>query len=184
MLEPNVQSMQISLPLSVSLSVSVSQKFGFLFYLANKVLYRPLLRPRRASMRHPCLPLTLSLVPSLPRPTQGESSPPCPAPLPRAGNAPTASARPHHRSPQESRFCLLHPRSTHHLCSTPPLLPTSPLLPPSPPPKALGFSFMKCGLNIIFGKLTALSLQLPPTSEKKEHLEASVANPQPGAATL
>lgn len=40
-----------------------------------------------------------------------------------------------------------------------------------PPPQALGFSFVKCGLKIIFGKLTPLPLPFPPPSKKHEHLE-------------
>lgn len=78
LLQLNVQSMQI---LSLCLCFSflppqlLSQKYYFL-YLANQILYRPLLRQRRAFVRHLCLPLTLSLALSLLSPMQGESGPP------------------------------------------------------------------------------------------------------------
>lgn len=166
--------MQISLPLSLSLSVSLSLGslgFFYLFYLTNKILCRPLLRPRRAFTRHLCVPLTLSLVLSSPSPTQGEGGPALPSPP--SGWERSNCLCP--RSPQESRFCPWHPPPFLDTISAPSSFPSHLLLLPCfphRPPKALGFSFLKCGLNIIFGKLTALSLQLLPTSEKKEHPDA------------
>lgn len=77
------------------------------------------------------------------------------------------------QAPWESRFCvlpppLLTPSSPFLICLPSPLLPPRHL----PPSKALGFSVFKCGLKIIFGKLTTLSLPFLPTSKRKEHLEA------------
>lgn len=47
---------------SLSSSLALLEVFLFVcFYLANKILYRTLLRWRRAFLRHLCLPLTLSL---------------------------------------------------------------------------------------------------------------------------
>lgn len=55
----------------------------------------------------------------------------------------------------------------------------------SPSPKSLRFSFLKCGLKIIFGKLTA---PLPPVSthirEEKSSLKLSWKPPKQGAANL
>ena len=65
----------LSLRLSLSLSVSLSQKYYYFFLTWQMILYRPLLRLRRASACHLCLPLTLSLVLSLPSPRQGDGSP-------------------------------------------------------------------------------------------------------------
>lgn len=155
LLQLNVQSMQI---LSLCLCFSflppqlLSQKYYFL-YLANQILYRPLLRQRRAFVRHLCLPLTLSLALSLLSPMQGESGPtPC--------------------WEYANHLCLQTPTPPRKAVPTPHRLlssfPSDLLILPHLPPKALGFSFLKCGLKIIFGKLTALSLQFPPTSKKKE----------------
>lgn len=121
-------------------------------------------------MHHVCLPLTLSLVLSSPRPSLPIPSiwlgtlqlplPPRSSPgkqvLPPGTPIPGTPGTP----------SLLHPSLP---LASPPLLPTL------SPQKALGFSFLKCGLTILSGKLTALSLRLPPTSEKKEHPAALVA---------
>ena len=89
-------------------------------------------------------------------------------PFPLAGNTPSSSAyRPHGKAGSLSCH-LLTPSSPFLICLPYPLLPPHQL----PPPKALGFSVFKCGLKIIFGKLTALSLPFLPTSKRKEHLEA------------
>lgn len=103
-LELNVRSMQI-LPLFLSLSLSLSQKIIF-FYLADKILYWPLLRLRRAFRHHLCLPLTLSLVLSSPSPTRGERDPPLP--LHRAASTPAATA---HRPHQKAGSASCHPHS-------------------------------------------------------------------------
>lgn len=65
-------SLSASLPLSVCVSLS---EVLFFFLTWQTILYRPLLRLRRASACHLCLPLTLSLVLSLPSPRQGDGSP-------------------------------------------------------------------------------------------------------------
>lgn len=159
---------KFSLCVSPSLCLCLSLRSSSIFFnLANKILYRPLLRLRRASACHLCLPLTLSLVLSLPSPRQGDGSP-----LSSPSLGWEYSIHLCLQAPRESRFCVLPP---------PFLTPSSPFLicsllsflhATSPPSKALGFSVFKCGLKIIFGKLTTLSLPFLPTSKRKEHLEA------------
>lgn len=130
-------------------SPSVSRALFFLFYLPNKILlYRPLFR-LRAFLCHLCPPVTLSLLLSVPSP-QGERGP-HPRPAGRElspGLGPQAS--------RESSFCPLPPPLLTRLPSSP----ASDLRthPPRHPPKSLRFSFLKCGLKIIFGKLTSLPL--------------------------
>lgn len=156
-----MQILSLFLCLSVCLSVSLS-KYFFLTLQTRYCIDPPPLRLRRAFVHHLRLPLTLSLVLSLPSPRQGESGPLFP--LPSAGNTPPApSCRPHRRA--GSAPSRLHSQ-LHPLCASLPLP-----LPSLPPPQALGFSFVKCGLKIIFGKLTPLPLPFPPPSKKHEHLE-------------
>lgn len=86
--------------------------------------------------------------------------------LPLAGNAPAASAYTP-RGKAGSAPC--HLRSQLH-----PLHPSFASLSfPSPTPKSRRFLFFEMRpYKIILGKLTTLPLPFPPTSEKKEHLEA------------
>ena len=69
-----MQILSVCLSLSL-LSVCLSLRSIIFFNLANKILYRPLLRLRRASACHLHLPLMVSLVLPLPSPRQGDGSP-------------------------------------------------------------------------------------------------------------
>lgn len=165
-LELNVRSMQI-LPLFLSLSLSLSQKIIF-FYLADKILYWPLLRLRRAFRRHLCLPPHCLWFCPHQAPRGENVTLPCPCTGLRVLQLPRPT------DPTRKQVLPLATPIPNSIFSIPRVPLTSLSSSPSPI-KALGSSFMKCGLKIIFGKLTTLCLPFPPTSEKKEHPEALVA---------
>lgn len=154
----NIQSMQISLSLFPSLCrvLSLSEVwFFFCFGLPGKpdTVQTPL-RTRECFHAPPLSAPHTVFGSVLPKPHAGKKPPSPPHPSLRLGTlllplpaAPRRAGSATLRAPP-----LQHP-SFHSLLLR---LPCSPR-----PPKALfGFSFLKCGLNIIFGKLTAL----PPTS--------------------
>ncbi|EAW50948.1 hCG1992599 [Homo sapiens] len=173
---------------SLSSSLALLEVFLFCFvlfcvYLANKILYRTLLRWRRAFLRHLCLPLTLSLALVLPGVCR-EKVTSLPSPLGwEYSNCLCLQI------PPESGFCTL---SSPSLTSSTPSLMFLQLASPIPPSKtkqnktkALGFSFLKCGLNIIFGKLTIHPFPPISTNIREDSIVKLLWQPpKEGAANL
>lgn len=156
-----MQILSLFLCLSVCLSVSLS-KYFFLTLQTRYCIDPPPLKTEEGFRAPPASTPHVVLGSVLAKPQAGRKWPSLPTPLGREH-----TTRPFLQTPQESRFCTFPPPfpAPSSLC-----LP-SPPPPISAPPQALGFSFVKCGLKIIFGKLTPLPLPFPPPSKKHEHLE-------------